>query len=218
MATLSKGGSVFQANILTIKEGDLVTKAYKVQDLDLVIEQARGENKAYLSHYSNPGICFFTGLMNFLYMNGYQIPLVKEPAQMYKDEFHDSAVWFGGLMAARKFPIEYVYSFDLEGKKPPTATLQVFYQESKPPELQINTRENGRAIIISTDTAQKLIRGIPKIYPYFNSFHTAYLEFLKVAKTHQENGEFPRTVPAKERAKQLEFELLRKTPLHVRKA
>ena len=104
MATLSKGGSVFQANILTIKEGDLVTKAYKVQDLDLVIEQARGENKAYLSITATQAYASSPGSINFLYMNGYQIPLVKEPAQMYKDQFHDSAVSVGGPDGRAKIP------------------------------------------------------------------------------------------------------------------
>ena len=207
MTNISKGSSVFGSNTLTIREGDLVTKAYKVQGLDLVIEQRRGKGKSlYLSHYSNPGTCLFVGLMKFLYTTGSNIPEVKKPDVIGYDEFRTGATWFAGLWAGRNFPLSYAYSYE-EGAR---ATLQVFYQDPKPPELQIELW-SGK-IIISQETARKLIEGIPQLYPPgSDSFHIAYAEFLKEAEKHPEQAAKIKVAPVETPARQMEFEFLRRS-------
>lgn len=171
--------SAIKSDGISIRENDLVTKAYQIQGLDLVIEQnAKNKKPVYLAHYSNPGTTFFTGLVKFLYVHKMDIPKVKAPKEVY-DEFSSGAQYTGLEFAIASFPIEYRYHY-CEGAY---ATLQPTYKDSNP---SLEVKVNNQSMLIYPKTAQTLIENIPLMYPRFDSFYKAYTAFLGEAEKHPE--------------------------------
>lgn len=193
----------FKSDGFSLRENNLVTKVYQVQGLDLVIEQTdRNKETVYLSHYSNPGTAFFTGLLKFLYVNRLPIPKIQEPNSVH-DEFRTSARWIGIEFACARFPLTYKYHLADYA----LAIMQPFYEEFKP---LLEIKVSDGTIVIYPRMAQKLITNIPLIYPRLDSFNIAYKEFLREAQKYPEQLVPNIPIIRMRHAQQLEFEFMEK--------
>ncbi|VVB75899.1 Uncharacterised protein [uncultured archaeon] len=179
-----KGSGSIQSDGIYFKEGNCVTKIYKVQGLDLVIQQKKPSGKTvYLQHYSNPGTMTFIGIMKFLFVNKIPIPAVPKVDKNEYDAFKGGAHMMAEEFAKKKFPISYPY-FHGMADGTPTATLTPKYENGKP-YLEVNVGK-GQNIIITPTIARELVKNIPRLYPDKPTFRIAQEIFSKHAKKHPE--------------------------------
>jgi len=199
----------FRSGGFEIKNNGFVTKVYHTQGLDLNVEQTNPKGETvYFSHYSNPGINFFNGLMKFLFVHRIPIPIIQKPVRLAHDEFKAQAKSDSNSFGAMKFPISYAHYYDISGTgEQPKATLTPLYEHAKPPVLQLTSSQGE--IIITPKMAQTMIRKIPQMYPGTPSFHIAYTNFLREAKKHPEQIMRIPNFMQRSRAKQLEFGFLK---------
>gem|GEM_PF-4338580 len=157
----------------SISEGELTTKIYVIQGLDLVVEQTRkGKEKspAILSHYSNPGLYTYASLLKFLQMHGQSIPMPSNPAHRVSRELESSAQAAGVMMARMSFPV--VYRFGLDPKA--EVKVQPMYQSGHPPELDFVSPYG--TVRLGPQTIRFLATQIPKLYarPVFAGLYRAF--------------------------------------------
>jgi hypothetical protein len=169
-----------QDRLLTITEGSRITKLYMIQGLDFTVEQkSKGQQAAYLSHYSNPGNRFFSVLLKFLHETNAALPAITKPTGEIYDEFRNDARFFAADAATAKFPMGYQYYYDISGQgNPPMVDFKIINQGSKSPELEA-TNSDGKKLIISQEVARVILERMPKMYPTFDSFYLAYQAFIE---------------------------------------
>ncbi len=172
------------------------TRITTQQGIDLVIEQhQKGSEPVYLSHYSNPGIEFFSVLIKFLTMHKVPYQLPKAPVHPQEGDFANVANGVGKLSASITFPQQYQF-----GLRASVSVVPIHINGT--PFLEFRTNQGH--LRISLETAKCLAEHIPRLYPHMDVFHKADQGFKTEAPKHPQaqllsNRYLPLT------GKQLEF-------------
>ncbi|MDO8624525.1 MAG: hypothetical protein Q7R47_00425 [Candidatus Diapherotrites archaeon] len=156
-----------------------VTRIYKIQGLDLVVEQqTKGEEPVFLAHYSNPGIPFYALLTKFLSMHvGAPVHFVSPKARR-QDEFDHQAKLQGIGVASSQFPYQYKYGVDAE-------PVRVHHTHRKgEPELEFRTEQG--TITLSKELVHALADKIPDMYPHNRFFQELEVAYDKQVRRHPE--------------------------------
>lgn len=184
-----------------VKRDGLETRVYRIQGLDLTLEQRKPDGeKAFLSHYSDPGTSTFTVFMKFLYVSNVPVPLVRQPADQEHDMFDDGAHFTGSWNATRRFPI--TYGVQLPDSRP--AVARINYQTGGDPHLEIDSY-TGSTLTFSLKAAAEMMDAIQRLYPTLSCFRVAYDAFLEEAPNHQEQI-MDVSALRRQRGRQLQFD------------